>query len=110
MPSAGQYRPLPPGSPPPSGAFSPGPASRRRGLVGALVEWASDVPIKIVYGIAAALVTALIVFLIFLLFSGDQPAGAAGSGVVPPVSGAPAPPFDAGGRDGTLAIRPTLPW
>ncbi|MFC7716689.1 hypothetical protein [Nonomuraea recticatena] len=59
--------------PPTAGPFRPPPAPPRRGLVGRLTASVGDVPIKLVYLIAAVVVTVLAVVLIFAVFSGDQP-------------------------------------
>ncbi|MFE3453407.1 hypothetical protein ACFXJ8_31225 [Nonomuraea sp. NPDC059194] len=58
-PTAGQYRT--PSAPP------------RRGLFARLVTGVGDVPIKVVYLLAAVVATVLAVVAIFALFSGDEP-------------------------------------
>lgn len=70
---------LTPGSPPPPFASRATPravrvsAPRKDNLLMRI----GDIPIRVVYSFGAALVTALAVFLIFVLFSGDQPAAPA---------------------------------
>lgn len=41
--------------------------------IGRLVQGVSDTPVRVFYGIGAAVATAALIFVIFLLFSGDQP-------------------------------------
>jgi hypothetical protein len=62
--------PEPVGEAPPVRPVAP---RRHDGPLAAAILRAGDVPIKVVYGIGAALATALIVILIFVLFSGDRP-------------------------------------
>ncbi|GHH68603.1 hypothetical protein GCM10017673_17910 [Streptosporangium violaceochromogenes] len=85
---AGPVRPRPPAgafgsggpgaSPGPSRApgapFSPRVIPRGGGRKESLLMRIGDIPIRVVYSFGAALLTALAVFLIFVLFSGDQPA------------------------------------
>ncbi|MEV6983929.1 hypothetical protein AB0M95_22095 [Sphaerisporangium sp. NPDC051017] len=54
-------------------AQDPARDRRQPRWVRALLLRAGDIPIRAVYGIAAAIVTAIIVVLIFTLFSGDKP-------------------------------------
>ncbi|MBB5624574.1 hypothetical protein [Sphaerisporangium krabiense] len=79
-------------------------AGPRPARVGPVRRWTraallrlGDIPVRAVYGVGAALVTALVVVLVFVLFSGDRPeqapAGSAGGGGPAPskASRAPAP-------------------
>lgn len=59
--------------PPTAGAFRTPPAPPRRGFVGRLVTGVGDIPIKVVYLLAAVIATVLAVVAIFALFSGDEP-------------------------------------
>ncbi|MGW5680386.1 hypothetical protein [Nonomuraea sp. NPDC003754] len=59
--------------PPTAGPFRPPPAPPRRGFVGRLMTSVGDIPIKVVYLLAAVVATVLAVVAIFALFSGDQP-------------------------------------
>ncbi|MBE1565829.1 hypothetical protein [Nonomuraea africana] len=59
--------------PPSAGPFRPPPAPPRRGMIARLIASLGDVPIKLVYLVAAVVATVLAVVLIFALFSGDQP-------------------------------------
>ncbi|WP_285773184.1 hypothetical protein [Microtetraspora sp. NBRC 13810] len=45
-----------------------------------MVTKVGDTPLRVIYGIGATLITALIVFLIFVFFSGDEPRGETGMG------------------------------
>ncbi|MFC6085488.1 hypothetical protein [Sphaerisporangium aureirubrum] len=81
---------------PPTPAVVP---RRPDGPLSAAILRAGDVPIKVVYGIGAALVTAVIVVLIFVLFAGDRPddpvrvdpARGGGPGATTPVKPKPTP-------------------
>lgn len=61
-----------PGAPP--APFSPRVIPRGGKRKEGLLMRIGDIPIRVVYSFGAALLTALAVFLIFVLFSGDQPA------------------------------------
>ncbi|MEU1876657.1 hypothetical protein ABZ470_05040 [Streptosporangium sp. NPDC020072] len=77
---------------PPPALFAPPAKRRKEGLLTRI----GDIPVRFVYSVGAALVTALAVFLIFVLFSGDRPhridqsGSGAGSGAAV-VSPAPSP-------------------
>ncbi|MER7131123.1 hypothetical protein [Streptosporangium saharense] len=75
---------------PPPAPFAPPRKTRRDGLLTRI----GDIPIRFVYSVGAALVTALAVFLIFVAFSGDRPAridqSGSGTGVTVPPSPSPA--------------------
>ncbi|MEO3812963.1 hypothetical protein ABGB17_28510 [Sphaerisporangium sp. B11E5] len=65
-----------PGWPEPMGDAPPArPAGppRRSGPLAAAIQKVGDVPIRVVYGVCAAVVTGVIVVIIFALFSGDRP-------------------------------------
>ncbi len=94
--------PLVPGPPPApfSPRVTPGPGGRSGGASArkkdGLLMRIGDIPIRVVYSIGAALLTALAVFLIFVLFSGDEPAspsrvGQAGTGAGTGAVAAPSP-------------------
>ncbi|MBB4705808.1 hypothetical protein [Sphaerisporangium siamense] len=79
------------------------PAGPRPVRVGPVRRWTravllrvGDIPLRVVYGIGAALVTAVVVVLVFVLFSGDRPAQvpvgpAGGGGPAPSKASPPAP-------------------
>ncbi|MFD0890297.1 hypothetical protein ACFQ08_37625, partial [Streptosporangium algeriense] len=73
---------------PPPAPFAPPPKPRRReGLLARI----GDIPIRFVYSVGAALVTALAVFLVFVLFSGDRPDRVSQSGNGAGAAGSPSP-------------------
>jgi hypothetical protein len=61
-----------------------------RGAPGGLMARIGDIPIRVVYSLGAALLTAVAIILIFTLFSGDEPASQAGPQVERPAA-APKP-------------------
>ncbi|MEV8631224.1 hypothetical protein AB0395_06155 [Streptosporangium sp. NPDC051023] len=73
--------PLVPGPPPApfSPRANPGPGGVTVRKKDGLLMRIGDIPIRFIYSLGAALVTALAVFLIFVLFSGDEPAKPSGA-------------------------------
>ncbi|MFB9878770.1 hypothetical protein ACFFMN_12580 [Planobispora siamensis] len=81
----------------PAGPFRSGGAAGpqgpgRPGLGSRLLLRIGDIPIKVVYSLGAALATALAVFLIFVIFSGDEPADPSPQRQAQNASAAPATP------------------
>lgn len=75
---------------------------------GGLLMRIGDIPIRVAYSLGAAALTGVIVVLIFVLFSGDEPADPAGVGraVVPTAKPSPTvPPITLPALPGTTALR-----
>ncbi len=78
--SSGPYTPRPPGHLPATPMFDR-PRRRRAPLwLSRAMLVLGDIPIRVVYGVGAFVVTAVVVVLIFMLFSGDKPAEPVGAG------------------------------